>query len=204
MRLYHHPLSTCSRRVRLAAHQLDIDLELVVVDLSQGRQHDPSFLQLNPNHRVPVLVDGDLVLWESCAIMQYLADLRDGTALYPRLPKARADINRWLFWCGHHLMPGAAVLNWEHTFKGMLGQGAGDPAEIARGNQLLRTAGTVLESHLAIRPWLCGDQMTLADLALAAPLADQERSHYPTVGFPAVQRWFDQVRQLPAWSATAS
>jgi glutathione S-transferase len=70
MRLYHHPFSSNSRRAILAAIQLDVPVELVLVDLKNGEQRKPEFLRLNPNGKVPVLVDGDFVLWESHAIMQ--------------------------------------------------------------------------------------------------------------------------------------
>ncbi len=74
MRLYHHPMSTNARRVLMTAHHLEVDLDLELIDLSKGEQNSPQFLQLNPNHRVPVLEHDGFVLWESYAIMQYLAD----------------------------------------------------------------------------------------------------------------------------------
>ncbi|MEO8247812.1 MAG: glutathione S-transferase family protein [Burkholderiales bacterium] len=110
MRLYYHPVSTCSRRVLMTAQHLGTKLDLVLVNLFKGEQNAPDFLKLNPNHRVPVLEHDGFVLWESHAIMQYLADMTPGQTLYPTDSRARADVNRWLFWCGQDFMPGVGIL----------------------------------------------------------------------------------------------
>ncbi len=83
MRLYHHPFSFNARRAGMAAIQLGVPVEPVFVDLPKGAQRQPQFLKLNPNHRVPALEDDGFILWESHAIMQYLADKTPGQALYP-------------------------------------------------------------------------------------------------------------------------
>ncbi len=98
--LHYHPISSNSRRVLMTAQHLGIDLELVVVDLPKAAQYTPDFLKINPNHHVPVLEHDGSMLWESYAIMQYLADLTPGQSVYPTELQARADVNRWLFWCG--------------------------------------------------------------------------------------------------------
>jgi len=199
MRLHYHPISTCSRRVLLMARHLGIDLDLVVVDLGKGEQHSPAFLQLNPNHVVPVLEHDGFVLWESYAIMQYLADLAPAQTLYPVEPRARADVNRWLFWCGQSFAPGIGILNWEHSIKKLVGAGTADPAQVALGEDKLKTAAKVLDDHLAGREWVAGDALSLADFALAAPLADEQRAKLPLAGFANLQRWLQRVRALDAW-----
>ncbi|MDL2355117.1 MAG: glutathione S-transferase family protein [Pseudomonadota bacterium] len=202
MRLYYHPASTCSRRVLLAAHHLDINLELALVDLFKGEQHALEFLKLNPNHQVPVLEHEGFVLSESYAIMQYLADTTLGQTVYPVAPRERADVNRWLFWCGQHFMPGLAILNWENSIKTLAGIGAADPAEVARGESLLIKAATVLNQHLDGREWICDSGLSIADFAIAAPLADQHRAKLPVADLPHVQRWLKQVQALNCWKGT--
>jgi len=202
MRLYYHPISTNSRRALLAAVHLHAPVDLVLVDLFKGEHLAPGFLQLNPNHRVPVLDDAGFVLWESHAIMQYLADKTPGQTLYPSELRARADVNRWLFWCAAHLMPAVGALNWENNIKGRLGLGAPDAAIVARGEEEMRELGAVLDAHLAQRAWISGDALTLADFAIAAPLADSVRAKLPVDGLQHVQRWFAAVRALDAWKAT--
>ncbi len=204
MRLYHHPLSSNSRRALLAAAHLQVPVERVLVDLAHGEQRAPAFLELNPNHRVPVLDDDGFVLWESYAIMQYLADKTPGQTVYPAGLRERADVNRWLFWCAAHLMPAIGALNWENHIKGLLGLGAPDPAIVARGEELVREFGGVLDAHLAQREWICGDALTLADFAIAAPLADIARARLPVEGFTNIQRWFAGVRALGAWKSAES
>jgi len=202
MRLYHHPLSTNARRAVMTAVHLGVSVELVFVDLAKGEQRQPQFLKLNPNHRVPVLEDDGFVLWESCAIMQYLADKTPLQTVYPAETRARADVNRWLFWCAQHFAPAIGVLNWENSIKGMIGLGGADPAEVRRGEQLVLEFGGILDAHLAGSGWICGQALTLADLAIAAPLADIERAKLPVAQFANLQRWFAGLRQLDAWKRT--
>jgi len=108
MRLYFHPLSSNSRRVTMTAQQLGLELDLIVIDLLKSEHSDPEFLKFNPNGKVPLLEDGGFYLWESHAIMQYLADRCPGQDLYPREVRARADVNRWLFWSAYHFTPPSA------------------------------------------------------------------------------------------------
>ena len=84
MKLYHHPLSPNVRRVRLTAAVLGLELEEQVVDFAKGEHKTPSFLAINPNGALPALVDGDFVLTESRAIMQYLAAQKQGCYLVRR------------------------------------------------------------------------------------------------------------------------
>ena len=148
MRLYQHPMSANSRAATLAALQLKAPVELVFVDLAKGEQREPEYLKLNPNHRVPVLEDDGFHLWESRAIMQYLADKTPGQTVYPAEARARADVNRWLFWCGQHFAPAIGIYFWENLVKPMIGRGAPDPAELKRAEPLtLYFQPTILPSE---------------------------------------------------------
>ncbi len=199
MRLYHHPRSTCSHRVLLAAYHLGTPLDLMVVDLAKGEQRSPAFAALNPNQHVPVLEHDGFVLWESYAIMQYLAEITPGQTLYPAQPRERADTSRWMYWCAQELMPGVATLNWENAIKPLVGLGTADPAAVTRGEAQVVQAAGVLDAQLASRPWVCGDALTLADLAIAAPLADIEQAKLPMTGRTHIRRWLAQVQALDAW-----
>lgn len=201
MRLYYHPL-TQGLRVQLVARELDIELELVKVDLSKGEQNTPEFLALNPNHHVPVLQDGDFVLWESYAIMQYLANITPGQTLYPADPKRRADIDRWLFWCGQELMPAIATLNWENHIKPMVGLGEPDPAQVADGEARFNMAASILDALLAREAWISGDALSLADFAIAAPLAWHQPGRLPLAQHTHLMAWFRRIEALPTWQET--
>ena len=201
MRLYHHPMSSNARRALMTAIHLGLSLELAEVDLMNADDRR-RLGELNPNGKLPVLADGGLLLWESCAIMQYLAEQVPGQTLYPSAPQERADVNRWLFWAAQHFSPAIAVLAWERAWKGMTGNGAADPLEEARGERELHACAVVLDAHLAQRDWLCGNALSLADFAVAAPLMYSEAVRLPLVQYAHLQAWFARVQQLRAWQET--
>lgn len=203
MRLYHHPQSANSRRALMTAYQLDAKVEPVLVDLAKGAQRSPEHLGRNPNGKVPVLEDDGFLLWESHAIMQYLADKTPGQTLYPIDVQARADVNRWLFWSSSHFMPAIGVLNWEHFVKRMVGAGEPDPVAVKRGEGMVTDLSGILDAHLSGRRWVVGDRLTLADLALAASLTSIERAKLPVKGFASLMQWLARVEELPAWKKTA-
>lgn len=202
MRLYYNAYSSNSRRVVMTAHHLNIALELVSVDLMRPADRE-KLVRINPNSKIPVLEDGDLMLWESCAIMQYLAEQTPGQTLYPADVRARADMQRWLFWCVQHFSPAIGIVVWENHIKAMIGAGDPDPYEVARGELLLAQFARVLDDHLARRAWICGDGLTLADFAIAAPLMASERARLPVRQYRNLQTWFARMQALDAWRATA-
>ena len=202
MRLYQHPMSANARAATMAALQLKAPVELVFVDLHKGDQHLPEFLNMNPNHRVPVLQDGDFYLWESRAIMQYLAEKTPGQTLYPTDLKARADVNRWLFWTAQHFAPAISVFFWENVVKGMIGRGAPDPVELQRGDRLFNEFAAVLDCHLADRKWIAGPDLTLADLSIAAAYACAAPGKAPVAWYANIQKWFMRVQRLEVWQKT--
>jgi glutathione S-transferase len=201
MNLYQHPFSSCSRRAVLAVLELGLasKVELVTIDLAKGAQRAPSYLKLNPNGRVPVLEDDGFVLWESNAILQYLAEKTPGQKLLPLDPRGRADVTRWMFWNASHFSPAIAILNREHMVKKLIGLGDADPKEVARGEGLVRQFGGVLDGHLAGREWIVGDGLTLADLSIAADLISMERAKLPLADFPNLQAWFARIKARDSW-----
>jgi glutathione S-transferase len=199
MRLYQHPMSANARAATMTVYQLNAPVELVYVDLQKGEQNLPAFLKLNPNHRVPVLEDGDFYLWESRAIMQYLADKTPGQSIYPTDLRARADVNRWLFWAGQHFAPAIGIFFWENLVKGMIGRGAPDPVELKRGAALFNEFAAVLDTHLSDRKWISGDSLTLADLSIVAAYACAAPGKAPVAWYANLQRWFGRVQTLEAW-----
>lgn len=203
MRLYHHPFASNARRALLVAQQLGITLELVELNLM-----DPGdrrrLEQVNPNSKLPVLVDGDFLLWESCAIMQYLCDITPGQTLYPEQARARADVNRWLFWISQHLGPALRVLVWENLWKGKTGNGAPDPREQARGAADIAPLAALIDRHLAGRRWVVGDSLTLADFALATSFIYLDQARLPVTGCANLMAWFARVQALDVWQSAAA
>src|SRR5260370_36503482 len=107
MKLYHFP-SPNPQKVTFALRELGLECEMVPLDLAKGEQRKPEFLAINPFGRVPVLVDGDLTLWDSHAILAYLGE-RTGK-MWPTSMAERADALRWLFFLSGHLTPPAGVM----------------------------------------------------------------------------------------------
>jgi len=202
MRLYQHPMSANSRAAVMTALHLNAPVELVYVDLQRQEQNQPEFLKMNPNHRVPVLQDGSFYLWESRAIMQYLADKTPGQTIYPTDLQARADVNRWLFWSGQHFAPAIGIFFWENLVKGMIGRGAPDPQELRRGDASFNEFAAVLDAHLADRRYISGSSLTLADLSIAAAYGCAGPGKAPVAWYANVEKWFKRMQALEVWQKT--
>ena len=201
MRLYYHPASTCSRRVMLAALHMGTPLELTEVNLMSPEDRR-RLATLNPNSKVPVLQDGEFTLWESGAVMQYLADRTHGQTLYPEHIMLRADIHRWMLWGAQHFAPPVGVIVYERIWKGLSGNGGPDQAEIDRASRLLAQFAAVLEQHLAGRDWLVGEQLTLADMAVAPSLTYVAQAGLPVTPYPKLMAWLGRMQQLDVWKQT--
>jgi glutathione S-transferase len=201
MRLYQHPISSNARRVRLTVAHLGIEVEEVLINL-MSEEDRRRLGEINPNSKIPVLENDGLLLWESCSIMQYLADKAGAHDLYPVELKARADVNRWMFWCAQHFSPAISVFCWENLWKKMVTGVDADPAELERGAKDMAQFGTVLDNHLAGREWVSGNALTLADYAVAAPLMYLEKGQLPLTQYANLMAWFQRVQALPAWQQT--
>lgn len=202
MKLYFHPLSGNSRRALLVATHLGVPLERVVVDLTKGEQRGAPHLARNPNALVPVLEDDGLVLWESRAIMQYLAEKTPGQTLFPADGRGRADVNRWLFWCAAHMSPANTILVQENFVKPLTGRGPTDPAAVARGEALFAQAASILDAHLAGKTWVSQDRVTLADFSLAAGFALAGPARLPIAEYANLRAWLARVQATEAWKQT--
>lgn len=202
MKLYYYPISAFARKARIAASLLGIELETEVVDLFAGAGQSPEFLRLNPNGKVPTLVDGDFSLWESNAIVQYLAAQVPDSPLFPNDARARADILRWQFWESSSWAPACVVYVYENLLKSMLGRGEADAVELEKGAEKFHRAAKLLDEHLSAHPWLVGDTMTLADVSVAPVLMYAGPAKYPLEAYPNITAWFGKIQQLPAWAAT--
>ena len=201
MRLYHHSISSNSRRVMLAAEYMGTPLDLTDVNLMNPEDRR-RLAEINPNCKLPVLQDGEFTLWESCAIMQYLADRTHGQTLYPDNILTRADINRWMMWACQHWSPAIGTFTFEHIWKGLIGQGGPDADVVARAGVQLAQFATVLDGHLAERQWLVGDKLSLADFALAPPLMYADQAKLPIAQYRHIMAWYQRVRELDVWKST--
>ena len=199
MKLYGHPWSNAARRVQMLCEECGIPYTYQLVDLLKGEQYKPEYQAINPNSKVPVMDDDGFVLWESQAIMRYLADKHKASAWYPVEPKARAHVEQWLDWNQTRLGQEAAKIMFNTHF-------AGDK----RNDKAIEDAKTwlekilpVLEDALKQHSYLGGNQPNLADIAVATNLAYLEACEYDLKPYPVVARWYDSMKKRPSFAKTA-
>ena len=201
LQVYLDPCTVNSRKVLAGLDLIGIPYELRHVDYFSGAHKKPEFLAINPNGAVPAAVDGDLALSESNAILQYASDLSGSEKHYPRDLKQRADINRWLLWEASTWFPSCYTYLVEYVVKPLLKT---EPDETIIKNEAPnwhRLAG-ILDARLGKSKWLSGDTVTIADIAVAAPMHLRKWQRLPLDEHANLKRWMADVEQLPCWRKT--
>lgn len=195
--LYDFLSSASCYKVRHLLSILGLDYEQRLVDYFPGQRHkEPDFLELNPLGQLPVLVDGDLVLRDSQAILVYLASRYDtGGTWYPDDPAVRGRVAMWLAFAGGELAPaGQARLH------DLLNVSCDIDAARAAAHRALR----ILDDHLIQqgfqgRDWLAADHPTIADLACFPYAALSHEGGVERDRYPALERWLRRVAALPGY-----
>jgi len=185
------------RKVCAVAKYLQSPLDYVYLDLARGEHKTADYLALNPNGKVPTLIDGARVLWEADAILCHLA-ARSNSELWPQDAR-QIEVIRWFSWNMQHFTAYAGKLYFEYIIKARFGIGAADPAEVEPATREWCRYAAVLNTHLRDRSWLVGDALTVADFAVAVTLPYAERAHIPLHDFPAIARWHERLNELDAW-----
>jgi glutathione S-transferase len=196
MQLFTGPISPNGKRVRICAAELGSALDLKLLDFQKGDHRTPEYLALNPMGKVPTLADGDLVLWESAAILFYLARTSGGP-LWPEEPRAQADVLRWMFFGASHLDPYFTTLVVERFIKARRGETA-DLALCASAEQWLARFLPVVDHQLSGREHLTGP-FGLADIALGCTLELSPLLGYDLMPFPNVRGWLERLHARPSW-----
>jgi glutathione S-transferase len=185
MMLHTFPVTPNNRKVVAFIRHFDLPVAVHPISFKDQEQKSPSFLRLNPMGRVPVLVCEECTVWESNAILCYLAAKFPDTRALPTDLVGRAHVDRWLHWQSAHLTP----------MMGALKTGAeDDPATLA---PLLQ----VLETGLAAQDYLLGS-LTVCEFAIAPYLMTKLASRLDLSGFPALAAWRERVAALPGFVAT--
>ena len=201
MKLYYDVSTVNCRKVLAGAELVGAKYETVLVDFAEGEHQKPAYTAVNPNQKLPALVDGDLTLWESNAILQYLADANGASDAYPTDLQTRADINRWLFWESNSWFPSCYVYMIENVDKTFMGEEPDAAALEAEDPNFHKLAG-ILEARLQGRDWLCGDRVSIADISIAAPMFLHELQKLPLEAHATLRAWMDRVEALPSWQKT--
>lgn len=192
IKLYRHALSGHSHRVELFLSLLQISHELIDVDLAGGEHRQPAFLSLNRFGQVPVLVDGDVTIADSNAILTYLAERYDTSHSWlPQSPALRAEVQRFLSVAAGPLAHGPATARLVTVF----GADSDQDLAVQVAHQLL----AVIDQHLATRHWLAGDQPTIADIANYSYIAHAPEGEVSLDLYPHVRSWLARLEQLPGF-----
>jgi len=169
-----------------------IPLDIIDVDLAVGAHKAPPFTAFNPWQQVPVLQDGQTVIWDSQAILVYLAEKYGRTEWWPAEPTARARVVEWLSVSVNEIQHGPADARLVKKFDYPLRY---DDALAASTRTL-----SVINQHLACHVWLAGEQRpTLADCAAYPYLALAPEGGISLDAFPALRQWLSRVEALPGY-----
>jgi glutathione S-transferase len=192
IQLYGIPASRAFRSL-WAIEEVGVEYEQVPVHYL-GDSKKPEYLEINPNGRIPALVDGDVTLFESMAINLYLAKQYGGD-LYPKTIEDEARAVQWSFWGMTELEPNLIKILMHRL---LLPEDQRAPAEAEAGAQALQAPLGVLDAALADRPFLLGDAFSVADLNVASVLSLANFAGFDFSKFERAKRWFDTCLARPA------
>ncbi len=193
LKLYSYPISGNAYKVRLLLALLGLDYELVNVNLQAGDTQTSAFKRLNPRGQVPVLVDGETVIWDSLAILVYLARRYGNGEWLPTDIIGETQVMQWLAVSENELLYGLARARSTLLLK--------RPFNLEQCQNEGKAGLEVMEQHLAASKWLAAGKPTIADIAcypyvMLAPMGEISLEPYPNV-----REWLARVETLPGWVA---
>ncbi|MCJ1442276.1 MAG: hypothetical protein MMC23_002769 [Stictis urceolatum] len=201
LEVYLDPCTVNSRKVLAGLDLIGTEHKVNFIDYFAGEQKSEEYKKINPHATVPAAADGELTITESNAILQYAADLSSCPS-YPKDLKKRADINRWLLWEASVWFQSNYVYLVEYVVKPLL-QAEPDQSIIDAQAPTWNKLAAILELRLAeTNKWLTGDELTIADIAVAAPMHLHEAQKLPLDQYPNLKRWLDDIEKLPCWQKT--
>ena len=199
LKIYGHPVSTCTRKVLMTLAENGGQHELSVVDFAKGEHKQEPHLSRQPFGRIPALDDDGFQIFESRAICRYIDD-KLGGKLVPKDAKARDRMEQWISVETSEFTPHAMKFVYEYTFKRPQAAGVLEAA-----SKPLETACAALDKQLAQTPFLAGSEMSLADVcympyieyAIATPAKEIFAK------FPHLMTWWNRVSERPTWRKVA-
>jgi glutathione S-transferase len=186
LQLYGNPRSRATRCLWML-EEMGEPYQLIEKSTRSDDLQSAEYLRLNPNARIPTLVDGDVVLWESMAINLYLAQKYDGPMHCPG-PEVLGLAAQWSFWA---VLEIEALLLDLLLHRAVLPEFARDASAAERDELLLRKPLGVLDDALARRAYLVGNSFTVADLNVAGILVWGKMARLDLSAHPQVKRWLD-------------
>jgi glutathione S-transferase len=186
------------QKVLWCLRELDLAYDRIDAGMAFGKNDQPAYLAMNPNGRVPTLVDGDFTLWESNSVMRYLClAYGEGSTIYPQAPRQRAAVDRWLDWTLSTLQPVDRPVFWALV---RTPPEKRDMVAIQKDADAEAVQWRIVDAQLASRDFIEGDQFTIADIALGA----YARRWFGVEGIakpklPNLERWFAQFGSRPGF-----
>lgn len=203
MKLHVFVGSPSCRKAQAVVNHLNLPVAIEYHDFFAGDLRKPEYLALNPNELAPVLTDDAFILWESNAIMQYLADKVSDTPLFPRDPQRRADIARWQFWETTHFNRAFGIIAFESVAKPTFNLGPTNEGLVGPAKDNLKRYAAVLEGHMNRREFVVGDAITIADYSLIHVEKFKEAIAFDWSPYPNVNAYFERMRKVEHWTKTA-
>jgi glutathione S-transferase len=184
-----------ARKVLWVLDELEMPYEREDWGMPVRDPHDPEFLKLNPNAQVPVIIDDGFVLWESHAIMRYLAEKDGRNTILPSDLRERALVEQWLQWQATELNP-----RWRYAVYGLLrkDEGFDDPKEIEKSIKQWGSRMRMLEDRIATTgAYAGGPSFSIADISLGLSLHRWYAIPAELPEFPAIRRYYEQMKERP-------
>lgn len=199
LRIWGRANSSNVAKVMWAVAELDLAHERIDAGGPFGGNHEPAYLRLNPTGLIPTIEDDGFVLWESNAIVRYLAAKSDSHLLWPAKLQARADADRWMDWASTSL---AAAIDALRKAYRQPSQKLDEKAIQAALTDAVHVVG-IVDSVLQKTPFVAGTALTVGDIALGPllhrwTLVPLEKPH-----FTGVMNWYELVRRRPGFAAIA-
>ena len=203
LEVYLDPCTVNSRKVLAGLDLLGTSYKFNFIDYFAGGHKADHYVQnINPHATVPAMTDGDLKLSESNSILQYAADV-DGKEhpAYPSDLKKRADINRWLLFEASSWFPSCYIYLVEYVVKPLL-QAQPDQSIIDGEAPKWNKKAAILDEQLGKTKFIAGNEVSIADIAIAAPMHVHKAQRLPLDKYPNLARWISDIEALPCWQKT--
>ncbi|HXA72485.1 MAG TPA: glutathione S-transferase family protein [Stellaceae bacterium] len=197
LKIWGRTTSSNVQKVLWACAEMNIPFERVDAGLHFGRNRDPEYLALNPNGLVPTIEDGKAIVWESNAILRYLAATRGFDRLHPKDPVERSHVERWMDWQLSVLGPpmGTLLMGYYRTPPERR-----DAAALDTAHTRAAAAWRILEGQLKDgKPYVAGKELTLADISLGMFVHRWYSYPVERPPMPHLKAWYDRLGARPAY-----
>lgn len=195
IKLYDHDISGNCYKVRLLLSNLGVKYEKVNVDVVKGEQHKPEFVALNPNKKIPVLIDDNFLIWESNAILLYIGKKFSPNPFFPEDLERFGLVAQWLLFGKTTIDPNLARARFMTRFVPEINRDEKELSSLREGSS---SALNILEDHLEKNDFLAGSY-SIADIGCYAYVSIGEEGGVNLTPFPYVRKWCDRISLQPGY-----